>query len=76
MQNFAAKSFEKAEVIFTISDGLTEYYASTYKSYEFCTLVHGFNIPKQIFKDFSIDISEKLDLLTPVLLMNHVKMQQ
>lgn len=54
------KVFEKAEVIFTISDGLTEYYASTYKSYEFCTLVHGFNIPKQIFKDFSIDISEKI----------------
>lgn len=54
------KVFKNAKLIFTISDGLTEYYRKNYKGYHFITLVHGFSIPKLSFEDFDIDKSEKV----------------
>ncbi len=47
--------FEAAKKVFSISEGLTDYYKRTYPSIDFGTLKHGFNIPVYAYEDYNIN---------------------
>ncbi|MEM9544434.1 MAG: hypothetical protein AAGA77_00605 [Bacteroidota bacterium] len=52
-----SRFFTKAKKVFSISQGLTEYYRSTYPTLHVETLQHGFKIPEIEYQDFNIDLN-------------------